>query len=145
MANDFAAVLADPNFGNTGGRYDSFIRLALRLIEKNGRDIEILRDTAAGLLNPAKPHLGKRKRSSTVPARAVFDQPSLFQNLTQSTDEDLIKRSAWTALIAAQGLPAAPGIKDKVRTLGTQYQIVDQVSIAPGNDPILFIVLLELV
>lgn len=145
MANDFASVLANADFGNTGGRFDNFIQLATRLIDKSGRDIEIIRDTAAGLVDPAKPHLGKRRRSSTIVAKAVFDQPSVFQNFTQTTDDDLIKRSTWACWIAAQGLPAAPGIKDKVRTLGTQYQIVDQVSIAPGNDPVVFLVLLALV
>ena len=145
MANDFASVLANPNFGNTGTRYDSFVQLATRLIDKNGRDVEILRDTAAGLVDPAKPHLGKRRRTSTIVVKAVFDQPSVFQNFTQTTDEDLVKRSAWTCWFAAQGLPATPGIKDKVRTLGSEYRIVDQVTIAPGNEPIIILCLLELV
>lgn len=145
MANDFTAVLSASDFGEGDGRYDKFIRLATRLVNKNGRDIEIIRDTAAGLVDLAKPHLGKRKRSSTIIAKAVFDQPSFFQNFQQTTDAALIKEASWTAIIAAQGLPAAPGIKDKILTLGTKYQITDQVTIAPGNEPIIFIVLLELV
>jgi hypothetical protein len=144
MSNDFASVLV-AGFGEGDGRYDKFIRLAQRLIDKNGRDIEIIRDTASVLVNVAKPHLGKRKRSTTVVGKAVFDQPSFFQNFQQTTDDALIKKASWTAIIASQGLSAAPGIKDKVRTLGTQYQITDQVTIAPGNEPIIFIALLALV
>jgi hypothetical protein len=145
MANDFASVLSASNFGSSGSRYDNFIQLALRLINKNGRDIEIFRDTASGLNDPTKPWLGKRMKTSTVITKCVFDQPSIFQDFQQTTDDDLIKRAAWTGWIAALGLPAAPGIKDIIRTLGTKYQITDQVSIAPGNEPVIFLVLLELV
>ena len=145
MANDFASVLTAADFGSNSPEYDKFIALATRLINKKGRDVEIVRDTASGLVDPAKPHLGKRRRSSTIVTKAVFDQPSVFQNFTQTTDEDLIKRSSWTCWFAAEGLPATPGIKDKVRTLGSTYQIVDQVTIAPGNEPIIILALLALV
>lgn len=145
MANDFAAVLANANFGSTGSEYDKFVQLASRLIGSKGRDIEIIRDTASGLVDVAKPHLGKKRKVSTLTSKAVFDQPSVFQNFSQTTDDDLIKQSTWTCWIAALGLPAVPGIKDKVRTLGSQYQIVDQVTIAPGNEPIIVLALLKLV
>ena len=145
MAVDFASVVSAADFGSNSPEYDKFIALATRLINKKGRDIEILRDTAAGLVDPAKPHLGKRRRSSTLVSKAVFDQPSVFQNFTQTTDDDLIKKATWTGWIAAQGLPALPGIKDRVKTLGSTYQITDQVTIAPGNEPIIILVLLALV
>jgi hypothetical protein len=145
MANDFAAVLSDPTFGSNSPQYDKFVQLASRLITEKGRDIEIIRDTAAGLVDPTKPHLGKKQRSSTIVTKGVFDQPSVFQNFSQTTDDDLIKQSTWSVWIAALGLPAAPSIKDKVRTLGSRYQIVDQVSIAPGNEPVIFLALLKLV
>jgi hypothetical protein len=145
MANDFASVLSATNFGSSGAEYDKFVQLASRLIGRKGRDIEIIRDTASGLVDVSKPHLGKKRKTSTVIAKAVFDQPSVFQNFTQSTDDDLVKQSTWSCWIATLGLPAVPGVKDKVRTLGTQYQIIDQVTIAPGNEPIIVLALLKLV
>lgn len=145
MANDFASVLTATGFGQGNGEYDKFIRLANRLIIRKGRDVELLKDTANALIDPAKPHLGRKPKTSTTIIKAVFDQPSLFQRFSQSTDDSLIVDSEWTALIPTAGLVAAPSVKDKIRMLGATYSITAQVTIAPGNEPVMFVALLSLV
>jgi hypothetical protein len=121
--------------------YTRMRALAERLIEENGRDIQLIRQDQGNPVDPAMPWRASTEASEV----SITVTGVLIPFETETATGTIVRRQEQTALIAAKSVddenPANTNIEDYDELLdddGTRYRIEDVALIKPGSQRILY-------
>lgn len=126
-------------------RYDGFVALALRLIQKNGRSVSIRRDTGTTSVEANKPWRGTVASTEETATYAVFDRESAFEQFVRLASgretpvRSTVQRTGLRAIIPASGLSFVPVLANKLVDGSDVYEITKIEPIRPGDVPIAYV------
>lgn len=118
--------------------HDNFVDLMDRLVEANGRDVNLRRQTGTTLKDAANPHLGFVEDTTDTPKKAVFldnDQRDLLLALPGRPDQltTAEREIDRLVLVAAKGLAfEITGDVVVVDSDGSLWEITEVHKLQPG-------------
>lgn len=118
-------------------QHQSFVDLAERLIPKNGRTVQIVREPT-GSADATRPWEGAA--DSETPT--ILSSPKVLQTSWKRSDKETfnVELNDIKLLLPASGAPEGFSTTMKIVDQGIKYAIIDFLLIQPGNTPILYIV-----
>jgi len=125
--------------------YATLSALALRLINKRGRTVTLLRTLKTTPVNTAKPWEGPQKDTLSCTTKGAFFDPfnseDNFDFAVKLNYRSDVKRVDWHIYIPASGLTFVPDVGDRVMDVlkNQEYQVVTVSPTGPGETDIFYL------
>ncbi len=118
--------------------HDNFVDLMDRLVRKNGRDVEIRRQTGSTLKDATRPELGTIPSFTDTPTKAVFldnDLRDLLLLIPGAPDQrSIVEREIdRLCMIPGKGLTFEIDISQKIVDVDKVWEITQAIKIQPGH------------